>query len=496
MPRTHAASSASPQRPRRAGWSHPPTAVVRVVAAGLLTLFLGVMVPSAPASAAEGWLDRLNAARAAAGLEPVVERGDWSRSAEEHARYILRHGLLQHLQNPGLADASPTGDWAARTGNLYRAGGDPSPTRAIHAWLNSPNHARWILDPGLAQVGFGDHQDVGADTFTYAAVLPVLDGIDRSVREEVEVRYPGDGATLRTYPAEGASATVTTVHLLRADLAAVAESQVRARVRVDGEERELAQVQVGDGHLAVVVAAPLPADGEVDVRLVIDGLDDAAWSFTLSSSDAAPPPNGAPSLEASAEVEQPASDDAARRLELTDIAGTVHEPAIRRMAEAELLRGFADGSFRPDQPVTRGQFSSLLLAVLEELGQVSPEAGSSSTPSDVADTTHATAIRAVIAAGWVNGYPDGTFRPDEPVTRGQLGSILTGALELPSAPGATTAFTDTAGSAHARGITALASAELVSGFSDGTFRPERPVSRGQLASILAEVLDPAGVVSS
>jgi hypothetical protein len=60
--------------------------------------------------------------------------------------------------------------------------------------------------------------------------------------------------------------------------------------------------------------------------------------------------------------------------------------------------------------------------------------------------------------------------------------------ELEPLPAATSPYQDTAGSVHEDRIARLSEAGIVEGFGDGTYRPSRPVTRGQLASMLARAM--------
>jgi acyl-homoserine-lactone acylase len=107
--------------------------------------------------------------------------------------------------------------------------------------------------------------------------------------------------------------------------------------------------------------------------------------------------------------------------------------------------------------------------------------------SDVTgDSERTRAINAVAAAGLVSGFEDGTFRPDATISRGQLASVVARALELDDLP--TGPFPDVVGSVHAGAINALAEAGIVDGFVDGTFRPGAPISRAQVASLVDRAL--------
>ncbi|MEX0659931.1 MAG: S-layer homology domain-containing protein, partial [Egibacteraceae bacterium] len=78
--------------------------------------------------------------------------------------------------------------------------------------------------------------------------------------------------------------------------------------------------------------------------------------------------------------------------------------------------------------------------------------------------------------------------PQQPVTRGQMATFLDRALELvPDQAGAV--LSDVVGNAHADAIDAVVGAGIAQGFTDGTFRPQQPVTRGQMATFLDRALD-------
>lgn len=100
------------------------------------------------------------------------------------------------------------------------------------------------------------------------------------------------------------------------------------------------------------------------------------------------------------------------------------------------------------------------------------------------DAWYAGAVERVCAAGLMNGTgPGGIFSPGGAVTRGQLAAILHRLAGEPGAPAAS--FSDVSPSAYYSEAVAWAAARGVAeGFPDGTFRPDLPVSRQQLAAIL------------
>lgn len=102
-----------------------------------------------------------------------------------------------------------------------------------------------------------------------------------------------------------------------------------------------------------------------------------------------------------------------------------HAGPIAAVAGAGITTGYADGSFRPSQPLTREQMATFLTRAF---GLVS--SGSAGFTDVRSDSVHAPAIGAVAAAGITTGYADGTFRPRANVTRGQMASFLARALKL------------------------------------------------------------------
>jgi hypothetical protein len=163
----------------------------------------------------------------------------------------------------------------------------------------------------------------------------------------------------------------------------------------------------------------------------------------------------------------------------TDVlAGYVHADAIHALADRGVLEGRADGSFRPGDTVTRAQLASYLA---RELGL---QAQQPHGFTDVGSSgVHVDAIAAVAEAGIVEGYDDGTFRPERATSRGQMATVLARAYELSAET--TTSFPDVPeGWVHAPGIAAVAEAGIAEGYADGTYRPLTSVTRGQLASFV------------
>lgn len=89
----------------------------------------------------------------------------------------------------------------------------------------------------------------------------------------------------------------------------------------------------------------------------------------------------------------------------------------------------------------------------------------------------------------VSGYPDGTFRPNNSVTRAEFTAMLVGALKL-DGTGVALDFTDQAkiGAWAKRAVALAVQTGIVSECEDGSFRPDAQITRAEMASMIANAL--------
>lgn len=159
-------------------------------------------------------------------------------------------------------------------------------------------------------------------------------------------------------------------------------------------------------------------------------------------------------------------------------ADNVHAQNIARLADADLTAGCRGELFCPHSPVTRAQMASFLIRALELSGK-------DTFPfRDVSDANvHHRTIARLAAERITRGCDDDLYCPDREVTRAQMASFLTRALQLEPARAPT--FDDVpSGHVHTRDISALAAAGLTAGCGGDDFCPDAPVTRAQMASFL------------
>ena len=164
-----------------------------------------------------------------------------------------------------------------------------------------------------------------------------------------------------------------------------------------------------------------------------------------------------------------------------DTGATVFRNDIIWLAEEGITGGCGVGRFCPSGTVTREQMASFLARGLEL------PATNTDFFTDDNSSQHEGDINRVAAAGITGGCDTGRFCPRSPVTREQMASFLSRALDLP--PTTTNFFTDDETSQHETNINRLAAANITGGCTSTTFCPRANVTRGQMAAFLHRALD-------
>jgi N-acetyl-anhydromuramyl-L-alanine amidase AmpD len=154
-----------------------------------------------------------------------------------------------------------------------------------------------------------------------------------------------------------------------------------------------------------------------------------------------------------------------------------------------VIGGYEDGTFRPHLDSTRGQFVKMLVTGMgwNLYNPYFP------TFSDVAPgSPFYVYVETAVLRGLISGYPDGTFRPNNPLTRAQAAKVLTSAREWSPINPPSPSFLDVGPSEWSYGYVEAAFARgIIGGYEDRTFRPNAHVTRSQLAKMLALTLQAA-----
>ena len=165
----------------------------------------------------------------------------------------------------------------------------------------------------------------------------------------------------------------------------------------------------------------------------------------------------------------------------------VKTPVFNTTDHMQYMNGYADGTFRPDAKITRAEACKLIASLLTE-----PSGGGDYLFADVPqDAWYAEAVGEMIGYSLVGGYGDGTFRPNAQITRAEFVTILS---RVPHDDiGTDKSFADVPKTHWAYNAVQTALAQgWVAGDPSGNFRPNDPISRAEAVTILNRILGRKG----
>ncbi|QEA01067.1 S-layer homology domain-containing protein [Lysinibacillus fusiformis] len=161
---------------------------------------------------------------------------------------------------------------------------------------------------------------------------------------------------------------------------------------------------------------------------------------------------------------------------------SVHYNDILKLYSQGVINGFADNTFRPDVNVTRGQVAKMLATALKLDTRNVQDPYYKDVPKG---SDFYKSVAALQNAGIMSGYSNGTFMPNEVMTRGELAKILVLAFHLEVSPSYNNIFKDVdSKSSNAIYIQTLIDLNITEGTTPVTFSPFDPVNRGQFASFV------------
>ncbi|RXZ78977.1 hypothetical protein EBB07_24905 [Paenibacillaceae bacterium] len=181
-------------------------------------------------------------------------------------------------------------------------------------------------------------------------------------------------------------------------------------------------------------------------------------------------------------------DTAQPQVQLTDIAGHWAASYIQRAVEGQLVNGYPDGSFRPDAPITRAE---LILITIGALGEEEADQPLAFRDSDNIGAWAKRAIAQAAASGIISGYKDGSFRPNAPVTRAELATIIARAFGLTEEQhtAADIADYDDIPRWAQEAVANALSGGIITGREDNKFEPDAPATRAEAIVALLKTLE-------
>lgn len=182
-----------------------------------------------------------------------------------------------------------------------------------------------------------------------------------------------------------------------------------------------------------------------------------------------------------------------------DMSGHWAANDVELLANKLIVNGTGNGRFEGDRTITRAEFAALLVRALG----LSPAAAGSAFKDVTAEAWYARDVATAVAAGLINGYDDGTFRPDQVITREELAAMSMRALaytgtakDKKAGQAVLEQYKDAAKIVWAKDeIAAAITLGLMNGTSDNTLSPEGTTTRAESAAMLKRLLIKAGFIN-
>lgn len=172
-----------------------------------------------------------------------------------------------------------------------------------------------------------------------------------------------------------------------------------------------------------------------------------------------------------------------------DLVGHWSAPFVEALAEQGLVKGFLNGTFKPDSQVTRAQFAALIAAAFPEVKTIRAGQRFPDVPTDFWASK---AIRQAQTQGFISGFPDGSFRPNAPLTRVQAIVALVSGLQLSDGRSESLlVYIDRAQipSYAIEPVAAATERQLVVNYPDpAALRPLTPITRAETTALVHQAL--------
>ncbi len=166
---------------------------------------------------------------------------------------------------------------------------------------------------------------------------------------------------------------------------------------------------------------------------------------------------------------------------LPDIQGNWAQQSIQKLIDSEVINGYPDGTFKPDQPITRAEFAKIVAKACHY------DSGSQRLAPDIAGNWAESYINAVGSQKIMNAFADGNFKPGQSMNRAQLVTMLNRIIHLGTSrekytPEWPTSFSDvSAGHWAFRYVEIANKLELLPPDYQNKFQPEKTVTRAEAA---------------
>ena len=161
-------------------------------------------------------------------------------------------------------------------------------------------------------------------------------------------------------------------------------------------------------------------------------------------------------------------------------------PQLNRDDHVAYIMGYPDGTVQPKGEITRAEACTIFFRLLTESSRDYYFSKTNDYTDVNAGDWFNNAISTLSNAGIVTGYNDGTFRPNQPITRGEMAKIIANFANLNKG---TKSFTDLSGHWSKSYVELAAGNGWIAGYPDGSFRPDQKITRAETVTMINRVLE-------
>ena len=170
---------------------------------------------------------------------------------------------------------------------------------------------------------------------------------------------------------------------------------------------------------------------------------------------------------------------------ITKIEYKVTKNAVEEVKAIAYIKGYPDGTFKPQANVTRAEAAQMFATLLN--GGTNFGTSQATKFSDASDDWYSKAINYVVGKGLISGYPNGTFKPNESITRAEFAQMISGYVKNEKT--SSSDFKDVKDHWAKDAIDKLYGNKNVNGYPDGSFKPNAKITRAEAVTILNSVFN-------
>lgn len=170
---------------------------------------------------------------------------------------------------------------------------------------------------------------------------------------------------------------------------------------------------------------------------------------------------------------------------ITKIEYKVTKNAVEEVKAIAYIKGYPDGTFKPQANVTRAEAAQMFATLLN--GGTNFGTSGATKFSDASDDWYSKAVNYVVGKGLISGYPNGTFKPNESITRAEFAQMISGYIKNEKA--GSSDFQDVKDHWAKEAIDKLYGNKNVTGYPDGSFKPNAKITRAEAVTILNSVFN-------